>query len=293
MKSTDRIVLVALPMAALVAAFWFLVLAPKREEASSLEQDVAELQAEVDEQEAIVAAAEAARETFPASYRRVVVLGKAVPEGSDTSSLLVQLTRNAGQTGVDFSSLKLVPGAGAAPPAPAATGPITPATAAKESEQEVASVETATPTEVTPTETSVASLPVGATVGPAGLAVMPYELGFSGEYFGIADFFGRLNSQVALTSEGRPSVFGRLITVDGFSLTVPDDEQAVPGAPSAALDAQFLISTFLTPASEGLTAGATPAGPPPAGPQPVSTAAGTTAPPAASVGGSIPAGGTP
>ena len=115
MRGVDKGVLLALPVIALLAAFWFLVLSPKREEASSLEADVAALQASVEEQEALALAAEASRETFPANYRRMVVLGKAVPEDSDTSSLLVQLSTLAAATGVDFSSLELVGGESAAP----------------------------------------------------------------------------------------------------------------------------------------------------------------------------------
>ena len=42
------------------------------------------------------AAAAAARRGFPADYQQLVVLGKAVPESDDTSSLLVQLNRIAG-----------------------------------------------------------------------------------------------------------------------------------------------------------------------------------------------------
>ncbi len=172
MKSTDRLVLLALPTVALVAAFWFLVLAPKREEAAKLGEEVAALEASVAEQQQIAVASEAARDTFPVNYKRLVVLGKAVPEDADTSSLLVQLNRSAQKSGVAFSSLFLAPGTGAAaaPPAPV---PTTPADAADESETAVASAEAGTapaPVEPLATEATVANLPLGATVGPAGLA---------------------------------------------------------------------------------------------------------------------------
>ncbi len=296
MRGVDKVVVLGLPVVALLAAFWFLILSPKREEASSLEADVSALEAEIAAQEAVADAAEAARDTFPVSYKRMVVLGKAVPKDADTSSMLVQLSRNAVRSGIGFDSLNLVPGASGMAAATTAPAPVTPAGAAEGSEQAVASAEAGTPPPpigVTPTETAVAGLPIGATVGPAGLPVMPYELGFVGGYFGIAEFVGRLNSQVGLNRDGRPSVFGRLITIDGFSIAVPEDSQAQAGTPTSALEAGFSVTTFLAPSGEGLTAGATPAGPAPTAPQAVSTSTTQAAPPTASVGGVLPKGATP
>ncbi len=287
MRGVDKGVLLVLPVVALLAAFWFLILSPKREEASSLEEDVAALQASVEEQEALALAAEASRETFPANYRRMVVLGKAVPEDSDTSSLLVQLSTLAAATGVDFSSLELVGGESAAAPAPP-PAPATPATTAEQSEQQVASAEAgaapAAPVAPTATESSVATLPIGATVGPAGLPVMPYELGFSGDFFAISEFIGKMNRQVGLDKDGSPSVFGRLLTIDGFSLNVPqDDLLAGTFGTLPALEADFVVTTFVTPPGEGVTAGASPSGPAPVPASTEPTAA--PAPPAATVGG--------
>ena len=64
---------------------------------------------------------------------------------------------------------------------------------------------------------------------------------------------------------------GRLLTVDGFALE-PDDELGFP-----LLKGTFAITTYLTPAGQGVTAGATPAAPAPATTVPPTTPV-TTAP---------------
>ena len=44
-------------------------------------------------------------------------------------------------------------------------------------------------------------LPIGATVGTAGLPVMPYEMEFEGGFFEIADFFGAVDGDGRLDGE--------------------------------------------------------------------------------------------
>ena len=74
-------------------------------------------------------------------------------------------------------------------------------------------------------------LPLGATVGPAGLAVMPYTLTFKGRL--LQD--RRLHQGPGLAGQDeneKVAVNGRLITVDGFCL-----EEAEAGFPG--LEATF------------------------------------------------------
>ena len=94
-------------------------------------------------------------------------------------------------------------------------------------------------------------MPLGASVGPAGLAVMPYTLTFNGDFFKIADFIKGLDALVETTNE-KVAVNGRLITVDGFSLSARR-RGLLP-----ALEATFSVTTYLTPPGQGLTAGASP-----------------------------------
>jgi hypothetical protein len=275
MKGSDRIVLVALPVVALVAAFWFLVLSPKREEASTLGDDISRLEGEVSQLEQEVALGDEAREGFPVDYKRVVQLGKAVPQDDDTSSLFAQLSVISARAGVDFRSLELAESGGEAAPPPAS-----PAESAPPPPEATEGAEPAPASAPVPaTETAAATLPIGATVGPAGLPVMPYKLEFQGDFSRIADFIHGLDGTVSTDGE-TVSVDGRLMTVDGFALT-RDPENGFPS-----LLATFALSTYITPAAQGLTGGATPAGPVPASgtPAPVSSDTAPTEDGAASTG---------
>jgi Tfp pilus assembly protein PilO len=231
-------------IAVLAAGFWMLLLSPKREEADKLGKQAEKLEASLASHEAEVEQALQAREEFPRNYEELVVLGKAVPADDDTASLIVQLNRIADSAGVKFRTLKLGSAEGEAPPAeaPASSGV----------------------TGASPTEVAASTLPLGATVGPAGLAVMPYELTFDGEFFEIADFIKGLDSLVN-TKTGEVVVDGRLFTISGFTL------EAAQGKPFPALQATFDITTYLTPPSEGTTAGATAGGPAEAEPASMTT----------------------
>jgi hypothetical protein len=82
---------------------------------------------------------------------------------------------------------------------------------------------------------------------------MPYKLTFQGDFFKMADFIKGLDELVKTTNE-KVAVDGRLITVNGFAL-----EEADAGFPD--LEATFVVTTYLTPPSQGLAAGASPEGP--------------------------------
>jgi len=257
MKSTDRMILLAVVAVGLAAAFWFLLLSPKRAELSELDRDVAALEASVAEQEQLAATAEQAEAEYRSNYQRLIVLGKAVPGDDDAASLVVQTSSLARQAGIDFRSLTLAEGGGEAPPPPPAA----------ETTADGAEAETAATPAAPATEASAANLPIGATVGPAGLPVMPYDVKFRGDFFEIADFLASLDKMV---DPGRvnPGVNGRLVTVDGFALT-PDPEKGFPH-----LAADLHVTTYVAPADQGLTGGATPTTPPaaiPAEPVPVSS----------------------
>lgn len=265
MRSVDRTILIGVGLLGLIAAFWFLVLSPKRDEAAKLETEVATLQDAVEAQEQLAAAGEAAEESFDENYESLVVLGKAVPSDSDTSSLFVELNELAGDAGTQLDSIELTTGSGSAvaatPPPPVTETTTDPPEGAP---AEAAAEATAPTTPVAATETAAASLPIGATVGPAGLPVMPYDLKLSGSFFELADFLKSVDDLVGF-ADADPSVSGRLLTIDAFSLK---PESSTTGAPidgtssSDALAANLSITSYVTPADQGLTAGASPAGPP-------------------------------
>jgi hypothetical protein len=106
---------------------------------------------------------------------------------------------------------------------------------------------------------------------------MPYDMSFSGDYFGVADFLDGVDGLVR-TSTDDVSVDGRLLTVDGFSLTTETDAGQTIGSfdPTPTLNVSLATTTYVTPAEQGLTAGAEPTAPAPttpAAPTPTSTPA--------------------
>jgi Tfp pilus assembly protein PilO len=249
MSSTNGLIVALLAVAVLAGAFWMLALSPKRDEAKELSTQVENVEAELAGHREEILAAEEAREGFPVDYEQLVSLGKAVPGDDDTSSLLVQLQRIAERSHVKFETFVLEAGEGSAP-AP-----------------EAPSAETAT-VPASPTEAAASLMPLGATIGTAGLGVMPYTLKFEGNFFHMADFIKGLDSMVKTRSE-EVKVDGRLITIDGFSL-----KESPEGFPR--LEASVDVTTYVTPPELGLTGGATPSGPAPATATPASTTIGGT-----------------
>jgi Tfp pilus assembly protein PilO len=231
MSSTNRAIAAGIVLAVLGFVFWTMLLSPKRNQAQKLGAQIEDLKASLAQHEAEVAEGEAARNEFPSEYQRLVVLGKAVPGDDDVASLLVQMNRISDVAGGTFREVKLAP---ASVEAEAATT----APAASEG------------TPISATEVAASLLPLGASIGPAGLAVMPYTVAFDGNFFEIANFIKGLDSLVK-TDEDEVTVEGRLVTIDGFSL------EADPTAGFPALQANFSLTTYLTPPSEGATGGAT------------------------------------
>lgn len=258
MSSSNRLIVTILVVAVTAVAFWMLLLGPKREEADKLSSEVSQAQLALAESQSKIAEAAAARHDFPTDYQQLVVLGKAVPANDDTSSLLVELNRVARRSHVKFESIQLASegeGAVAVAPAPVTTTPA-PSAAPTGAVPAAASVP--------PTEAAASLLPLGASIGPAGLAVMPYDLTFSGDFFHVADFIDGVDSLIH-TSGSDVAVDGRLVTLNGFALNA-DPEAGFPH-----LTATFSVTTYLTPPSQGVTAGATLTEPAPAIATPAAT----------------------
>lgn len=250
-SSSNRLIVAVLIVVALAVGFWVLLLGPKRNEADELGTQIEGLEISREEAQTRAKQAQAARHEFPADYRQLVTLGEAVPANDETSSLLVELNRIAERSRVKFDSIQLegqgeqseavtsAEGANVAPPTTGTTGSANATPAAQT---------------VPPTEASASLLPLGATIGPAGLAVMPYSLSFRGNFFHIADFMQELDKMVH-TGSSKLTVEGRLTTLDGWALS-EDGERHFPY-----LRASFDITTYLVPPEQGITAGATPAEP--------------------------------
>ncbi len=232
-KSGSTTIVAMLVVAALAIAFWVLLLSPKREEAAKLGAQIEQVESSLSQHEAEITASEEARKQFPVDYQKLVVLGKAVPAGDETASLLVQVSGIAKRSHVRFKDISLSAEGGSGEAS-----------------------EAAPPTGASPTEATASLLPLGATVGPGGLAVMPYTLSFEGTFFQVARFIKGLDSLVKTQNE-EVAVDGRLITVNSFSLSSGEAE----AGPTSTLSASFNVTTYVTPPEQGLTGGASPASP--------------------------------
>jgi hypothetical protein len=312
---TDRdrkIVLLLVPVI-VVAAYWFLLLSPKREEASTAQTTLTEQQDRLEAARGAAAAAEQAEDDFEVSYATVVRLGKAIPVSVDMPSLLVQLEAAAAGTGIQFDTIAAgarTPVAAAEPPpageAPAegAEGESTPAAepggeaaqtapggaaeaageASQTSDQRNAAAEQSGVDTTTSTSAREGGLPVGggaatgtdaaaADAPPAGLETVPLSLEFEGDFFKLADFFHRLKRFVQVSNED-VLVSGRLLTVEGVRWA--SDAEIFPR-----IRAEVTATVYLSPLTEGVTAGATPTGPAPTTPAPTETTPAESAPAAA------------
>jgi hypothetical protein len=260
-KRNEQIILGCLAFVGLIVGFWVVIVSPKRDEASKLQDQVTQLQSSLSDAQQQAAAGEKARRSFGIDYRRLVVLGKAVPADSEQASLLVQLQRLGARSGVQFQAIHLSQSgdsSAALPPTSTPPPPTDSSGSGGSTTTTDSSSSTTTATQPAPaTEAAVSTLPIGATVGPAGLPVMDYDLDFTGEFFQIADFMKRVDSMVH-TRGGLVDARGRLLTVNGFTLEPSDNTRSLT---NPVLTAQLHVTTYLTPADQGLTAGATPTGP--------------------------------
>jgi hypothetical protein len=213
----DRTILCVVVGLVVLVGSWLLVIQPKRNTASQLETQITAAQQQLQTSQAEVAAAQADERAFKHNYAVVANLGEAVPSDDDTPSLIYQIQNAASHTDVNFLSLALN----------AASG---------------------TPTSSTAVGSS-ATLPPGASIGPAGFPVMPFTFTFQGNFFHLANFFGRLQ-QFVVAAERRIQVSGRLMSLNGITLA-----PAANGFPQ--ITATVSATTYLLPANEGLTDGAT------------------------------------
>jgi Tfp pilus assembly protein PilO len=285
----DRKVLVFLVPVLVLMAYWFLLLAPQREEASRAAEEVAAQQDRRDTAQAKLDAAENAKQDFSADYTQIVRLGKAIPATVDMPSLIVQLDSAAEGTDITFTKIKTgervdsatavpsAPPGGAAPGTTPPADPATPAAAGGEQAQSApgGAVEAANNTAQTgndqaaaaDSQTSTSSgsgMPVGggsavpgpagaAPAAPAGLETVPLELEFTGNFFNLADFFHDVKRFVDVANAD-VVVSGRLLTIEGVRWT--SDPEIFPK-----IRAEMKATIYLSPKAQGATAGATPAGP--------------------------------
>jgi hypothetical protein len=249
----DRNVLFVVAALAALAGFWFLALAPKREDAKGVADKIVTARKTLDEANAAAANAEAAQRRYTEDYATVARLGKAVPVQDEVPSLVFQLQSTASSNKIDFRSIKLEaqPVTATATPATQAANAVS---AANGNNPTATNGSTGT---ATATNAAAAVLPPGAAVGPAGFPTMPFSFSFDGGFFDMQHFL-RSIAGFTTTKGKQINVRGRLLTVDGFALTVSRE-----GFPN--VKASVRATAYLLPSDQTLANGASPTSPGPAG----------------------------
>jgi hypothetical protein len=125
---------------------------------------------------------------------------------------------------------------------------------------------------------SSAASPVAAAAASAGFTQMPFTFVFGGSFNDLYHLFQQLNTATVRTSSGGLQVSGRLLTLQAVKL-----EPAGTESSSRQLTGTITATAYVLPASQGLTAGATPSTPATPGSTP-SSSAGATPAPAATIG---------
>jgi hypothetical protein len=306
---TDRdrkIVLILVPLA-LIAAYWFLLLGPKRDQESKVRTELQSAQSQRDTARQAAAQLGTAKRSYATDYATVIELGKSIPTSVDMPSLLVQLDSAARGTGIKFVDIKTgdrSTGAGAAPASSGGsssgsgssgssssapnggTGPNAPGAPSAQSGPGQAAQTAGNAVNTANNAQSAAGLPAsggspssGGAAGGANsgnLDTVPLDFEFKGSFFNLADFFHRMKRFVRVANN-QIVVHGRLIVINSFSF---DSSQTFP-----AIDAKVHATVYLSPKSQGVSAGATPQGPAASTPAstPARSSSGSTSTPAAAV----------
>lgn len=248
MTTRDRLVLIGVMALALLAAVWLLAVSPERSKASKLNSEVSTASAQLASAQGDAVSARASEQRYSAAYSSVVSLGKAVPASEEVPSLMYQLAKATNQKHVEFNSITTGGGVGSSSSASSAAS----------------------------TTTAVAA-------ASAGFTQMPFTFVFGGSFNDLYHLFQQLNTATVRTSKGGLQVSGRLLTLQAVKL-----EPAGTEGSSHQLTGTITATAYVLPASQGLTAGATPSAP--ATPSTTSassttsSSAGATPAPAATIG---------
>jgi hypothetical protein len=222
----NRLLLGVVGAAVVLAAYWFLILSPKRGEAAQLAAEVEAKGASIQQIEVTAGQYAKERDSYKANYTTLVRLGKAVPGDDDLRSLMIQLDDAATRSGVDFRDISVGGGTAAQP-----------------------TVNTGGP----------APAPGAVSVGTGGFSAMPFKFTFTGRFANLGGFFSRLEHFVTV-QEDKVRVTGRLMRIESISL-----EPGGTGYPEikATIGASSYLAATPTGVSQGApAAGAAPAGTP-------------------------------
>jgi Tfp pilus assembly protein PilO len=215
--------------AAVLGAYWFLILAPKRAQAAELETSIAAKQASIQQIEATAGQYALQRDAYRSNYTTLVRLGKAVPADDDLRSLMIQIDDAARRSGVDFRTID-VGGGSSAPTVAGTSAPLAPG-----------------------------SVSLG-----TGFSAMPFKFTFTGRFADLGGFFARLERFVTV-QEHQVRVTGRLMRIE--SITLAPGQGGYPQILASIGASSYLASTpaGVSQAGAPTTAPAVPASAPASG----------------------------
>jgi hypothetical protein len=223
LTARDRIVLVVVLVVAALAGAWFLVLQPKREEAATLDSQVAAQQQQLNSAQAALAQGQQARRTYQQNVAELARLGEAVPADDEIPSLIYELQSAAKGARIDFRGVQVGTGGSSS----TSTG----------------GAAAATPS---------ATLPPGVSESATGFPTEQFTFTFHGDFFQLVNFIRRVQQFVRVGPSG-VDVSGRLLLLSAIGLSA-----GPKGFPQIA--ATFAATTFLMPdgQSGSSAAGASP-----------------------------------
>lgn len=243
MTTRDRTVIMIVALVVVLGAVWLELVSPERSKASKLAAQIAAAHSQLASAEQQLGGARGAESRYAAAYTSIVNLGKAVPPTAEVPSLIYQLEQASDQKRVDFSAITTT-GASSA------------------------------------SSSSASSSSAGASTGAsAAFTQLPFTLTFNGGFFELEQLFRKLSDLTELNGPGHVAVSGRLLTVQSVKLA--------PASNSGLNDTNVLTGTitadaYVLPASQGLTAGASPSSPS-ATATPASSASGAGSPTTAAI----------
>jgi hypothetical protein len=202
----NRLLIGVAAVAAVLGAYWFLVLAPKRAQAGELETAIAAKQASIQQVQLTAGQYAKQRDAYKSNYTTLVRLGKAVPGDDDLRSLMIQLDDAATRSGVDFRTISVGGGTSAGPTVAAGGAPLAPG-----------------------------SVSLG-----TGFSSMPFKFTFNGRFSNLGGFFSRLERFVTV-QEDKVRVTGRLMRVE--SITLAPGPQGYPQIQATIGATSYLAST--------------------------------------------------
>lgn len=180
MSARDRKLVLILAPLAVFALYWMVLLNPAMNRKAELQAPLAKAQIARDAAVARAAELESAKARYESDYREMVKLVRAIPQSVRVADLMRELSNAADGTGIQFNNIAM-----GATNSGAAGG--------------------------SDTQTVADTAPVD------GLDAVPVQLTFTGEFFGLADLFHRVQRFVTMANRDL-QIRGRLIKIDDLTL---------------------------------------------------------------------------